>query len=1037
MSVGSTSGDLAMNGFVKPPPTPSQQQQLPFFSHGSPPPHTPQMGQPHQLSPQLKRKLTSEPTNSPRLGMGPPFMNGHPGSARQTQSPRPLTAGGLEPKIEQLAGQISRGMSRQPSMDKPDLKVDMQSLGASQAAPGADLTSSVLPSSAAKPARPQYHLPSLPANVNLNPTVTKVSVVPLEESTSRIPLLEPSEIEDIKGWQGQDKEYEGQLRRMKLRMAEEAKEAFGQPNWWERGSRDVDVNAHRRLKRREEFQIVYTHPEVKKSRKKHKREGFRLPRRIDPKDANRPERLVPVRLEVEVEHHKLRDTFVWNLNDPVITPERFAQSVAEDYGLPSSYVSTIAKQIQEQLSDYQTHTGLDDGAEADDEAPPIVGQQGDEDATWWEGWRNRLRLESGSLRGESSTLKGRKRRRLQRAAPDEAESDVEMDVPAERPKALEEFEVDEEGLREDMRITVKLDIIVGSMKLEDQFEWDVEDSTISPEDFAEVYAQDLGLAGEFKTAIAHCIREQVFAYKKSLYLVGHTSDASGVQDEELRQAFLPSLTSGARPADQVSAFTPTLYYASDGEIERSEKEREREMNKRRKRNTRGRRGVALPDRDPIRTYRTPAIGFPELDPAVLAAAAAANAPTSRRAAAAAASLTIANMVANENGSPPFTAAQLPGSSSSAQQSSHPPPKEKKVKGPGLFTAPPFDPSVLRPRAQITAPTRSTAVDDDGSGKPRLSKEKLVQREREREKDAKEKEYMARQHPTDVDGVWHCSNCGRPDDLAGGKRKGPMGDKTQCAACGKFWHRFRRPRPVTWNTDPGHHARAIVTEKAQEEAEALAKLQAADDRSPPPPSKRKKAAQPRNVPPPPESRRADSSSPVVQKTTKRAVSPNSSTSSISDAPLAQTIKTNGTANGTGEEESPTETRPGTPPPGEKSDGPASPTRPTPAPLQTSDRNPASSHSTQSLQPPPKGAQPPEWLLAALKALQRKYPTDRFEVVLRKVSTINSPEWRIKCLDCPGKLYTPGSGETLQNYEVHLKNRQHRQRVNDRLAGAPPG
>ena len=182
-----------------------------------------------------------------------------------------------------------------------------------------------------------------------------------------------------------------------------------------------------------------------------------------------------------------------------------------------------------------------------------------------------------------------------------------------------------------------------------------------------------------RTAIAHSIREQVFAYKKSLYLVGHTSDASNVQDEELRQAFLPSLTSGARPSDQVAAFTPSLYYASDGEIERSEKEREREMNKRRKRNTRGRRGVALPDRDPIRTYRTPAIGFPELDPAALAAAAAASAPTSRRAAAAAASLTIANMVANENGSPPFTPAQLPGTSGGQQQQAASAPiKEKKV-----------------------------------------------------------------------------------------------------------------------------------------------------------------------------------------------------------------------------------------------------------------------------------------------------------------------------------------------------------------------
>jgi len=69
------------------------------------------------------------------------------------------------------------------------------------------------------------------------------------------------------------------------------------------------------------------------------------------------------------------------------------------------------------------------------------------------------------------------------------------------------------------------------------------------------------------------------------------------------------------------------------------------------------------------------------------------------------------------------------------------------------------------------------------------------------------------------------------------------------------------------------------------------------------------------------------------------------------------------------------------------------------------------------------------------MQTKYPNDRFDVILRKVNAASTGEWRIKCLDCPGKLYTPGPGETLSNYEVHLKNRQHRQRVNDRVAGVP--
>jgi SWI/SNF-related matrix-associated actin-dependent regulator of chromatin subfamily B protein 1 len=42
-------------------------------------------------------------------------------------------------------------------------------------------------------------------------------------------------------------------------------------------------------------------------------------------------------------------------------------------------------------------------------------------------------------------------------------------------------------------------------------------------------------------------------------------------------------------------------------------------------------------------------------------------------------------------------------------------------------------------------------------------------------------------------------------------------------------------------------------------------------------------------------------------------------------------------------------------------------------------------------------------------------------------------RIRCHDCPGKLYTPGPGMTVENFEVHLKNRQHRERVDRRARG----
>ena len=46
-------------------------------------------------------------------------------------------------------------------------------------------------------------------------------------------------------------------------------------------------------------------------------------------------------------------------------------------------------------------------------------------------------------------------------------------------------------------IAYKLDITIGSMKLDDQFEWDIE-SVEEAERFAEIYARDLGLGGEFR-----------------------------------------------------------------------------------------------------------------------------------------------------------------------------------------------------------------------------------------------------------------------------------------------------------------------------------------------------------------------------------------------------------------------------------------------------------------------------------------------------------------------------------------------------------
>ena len=349
------------------------------------------------------------------------------------------------------------------------------------------------------------------------------------------------------------------------------------------------------------------------------------------------------------------------------------------------------------------------------------------------------------------------------------------------------------------------------MKLDDQFEWDVGCPTNSPEQFATLYTTELGLPGEFTTAIAHQIREQVHAYRKTLSLLGaggHVTD-----DDDLRPAFLPPITraSVARSVETASAHMPLLNYMSDGEIERTERERDKEL-KRKRRTARGR--ALGPRLVPDRTHRTPGIGFPELDSAALQAAQAANVPTtSRRAAAAAASLTIANMVASENGGsplqlgmpepgrPPIGTAREAAAAAAAKKaaatsaSSRVPPR--------LFKAPSFPSAVLRARAKVVGPTPSTGL-DPGKYRGAAPKEavettqeetqpvvvqpaapaKLTAKQlRDLEKEAKEKAYAEGQHENMIDGVWHCSNCGCPETIAVGRRKGPLGDKSQCGPCG--------------------------------------------------------------------------------------------------------------------------------------------------------------------------------------------------------------------------------------------------------------
>ncbi len=158
---------------------------------------------------------------------------------------------------------------------------------------------------------------------------------------------------------------------------------------------------------------------------------------------------------------------------------------------------------------------------------------------------------------------------------------------------------------DELRITIKLNITIGQHTLVDQFEWDMNNSQEAPEMFARQMAQDEALSGEFVTAIAHSIREQVQLFTRSLYIVGYQFDGSLVIDEDVKSGLGQSpLPSALRPYQAAKEYTPYFYELNDAELEKTENSLSREE-RRQKRSVNRRGGPMLPDlKDRQRTIRT-------------------------------------------------------------------------------------------------------------------------------------------------------------------------------------------------------------------------------------------------------------------------------------------------------------------------------------------------------------------------------------------------------------------------------------------------
>lgn len=107
---------------------------------------------------------------------------------------------------------------------------------------------------------------------------------------------------------------------------------------------------------------------------------LRISRKDQATQAEQVDELVPIRLDIEWDKIRLRDTFTWNIHDRVVRPELFAQKLVEDICPELSHSETLVTQIvssmAEQISDFHPHVFV--GEEALDPLLPYFAYKNDE-----------------------------------------------------------------------------------------------------------------------------------------------------------------------------------------------------------------------------------------------------------------------------------------------------------------------------------------------------------------------------------------------------------------------------------------------------------------------------------------------------------------------------------------------------------------------------------------------------------------------------------------------------------------------------------
>ncbi|KIW17070.1 hypothetical protein PV08_04261 [Exophiala spinifera] len=258
--------------------------------------------------------------------------------------------------------------------------------------------------------------------------------------------------------------------------------------------------------------------------------------------------------------YKIRDIFLWNLHEELLTPDDFALNFVRELDLPNqtALAMNVSQQIRNQLEDY-----------AGVAMHPLFHTQG----------KRSQMPEVNNAGTPSAVVNGSSRDGTPRPIFVTAAASP---LPAE-PVIVSDNSTDDLSLNPDdsFRCVITLSIYLSSKLYQDKFEWSLLHPPGAAEAFAKQTCADMGLNGEWVMAITHAIYEAVLRLKKEaceggMVMIGGGAWGGGEIDN---QAVRAEEGAGWRyDIDDFGAeWEPKFEALSKEEIEKREGDRERQL----------------------------------------------------------------------------------------------------------------------------------------------------------------------------------------------------------------------------------------------------------------------------------------------------------------------------------------------------------------------------------------------------------------------------------------------------------------------------